>query len=211
MADDRHRSFAAILDELCLRPPGRRRPFSNTELARTVNALGVCPAVFVGGRGERLDEECPRESFTAKLRHLFEAIYPPERGPYTPEDVAAAISADGRYGSISASYIRELLNPAAPPNPRLKHILALADHFGLADDDGGPQAAYFLDDRLAAVIDAELADLIALRDAGVVEFAARVAEHASAWSPELRRQVVETITQAVESGETRWVFPLGRE
>lgn len=78
-------------------------------------------------------------------------------------------------------------------------------------DDGVPQAAYFLDDRLAAAIDAELADLKALRDAGVVEFAARVVEHASTWSPELRRQAVEAITQAVESGETRWVFPLGRE
>ncbi|WP_433334267.1 helix-turn-helix domain-containing protein [Spirillospora sp. CA-294931] len=242
MADDRHRSFAAILDELCVRPAGRRRSYSNTELARAVNALGgditdgyvshlrkgnrdnptlqtiqdlaaalgVSPAVFVGGRRERRDEENPRRSFPAKLRHLFEAIYPPERGPYTPEEVATAISADGRYGSISASHIRELLNSATPPNPRLKHILGLADHFGLADEDG-PRAAYFLDDELASAIDAELADLVALRDAGVVEFMARVVEHVPAWSPELRRAAVEAITQTLESGEAGWSFPLKRE
>ncbi|SEG56380.1 Helix-turn-helix [Thermomonospora echinospora] len=177
-------------------------------------ALGVCPAVFVGGRLERLDEECPRRSFSAKLRHLFTAVYPPERGPYTPEDVAAAISAGGRYGTISASHIRDLLNPGpgSLPNPRLKHILGLADHFGLADEHG-PQAAYFLDDRLAATIDAELADLMALRDAGVVDFVTRVAAHAPAWSPELRRQAVRAITQALESGDagTGWVFPLTGE
>ncbi|HLV75408.1 MAG TPA: hypothetical protein VKY91_21720 [Vulgatibacteraceae bacterium] len=239
MVDDL--SFAAVLDDLCRRPPGRRRPFSNVELARAVNdlggditdgyisllrkghrdnptlqtiqdlaaALGVCPAAFVGGRRERDGDECPRRTFSARLRHLFEAIYPPEQGPFTPEDVAAAISADGRYGSISASHIRELLNPETRPNPRLKHMLALAGHFGLTGEDGAPQAAYFLDDRLAAAIDAELADLKKLRDAGVVEFAARVVEHASTWSPELRRQAVEAITKAVESGETRWVFPLG--
>ncbi|HEX2313915.1 MAG TPA: helix-turn-helix transcriptional regulator [Thermomonospora sp.] len=243
-AEGARRSFAAILDELCLRPPGRPAPFTNTELARAVTALGgditdgyishlrkghrdnptlqtlqdlaaalgVCPAAFVGGRRVRLDEENPRRSFSAKLRHLFTAIYPPERGPYTPEDVAAAVNADGRYGTISASHIRDLLNPAPGtlPNPRLKHILGLADHFGLADDDG-PQAAYFLDDRLAADVDAELADLMALRDAGVVEFVTRVAAHAPAWSPELRRQAVRAIAQAMESGDARWVFPLTRE
>lgn len=175
-------------------------------------ALGVAPAVFVGGRTERHGDEHPRRSFPFKLRHLFVAIYPSERGPYTPEEVAAAISADGRYGSISSSYIRDLLNPDtdSPPNPRLKHIQGLADHFGLADADG-PQAAYFLDDQLAATIDAELADLTALRDAGVVEFVARVAELSPRWSPQLRRQAVQAITQALETGETRWVYPLRRE
>jgi hypothetical protein len=175
-------------------------------------ALGVCPAAFVGGRVERRGGEFPRRTFSGKLRHLFAAIYPPDRGPFTPEEVAAAISADGRYGSISSSYVRELLNPdtGTLPNPRLKHILGLADHFGLADEDAA-EAAYFLDDHLAATVDAELADLVALRDAGVVEFVARVAEHAQDWGPELRRQAVQAITQAVESGETKWVFPGTRD
>ena len=244
MEAGRRGSFAANLDELCRYPVARRRPYTNTELARVVcglggditdgyishlrnghrdnptlqtvqdlaSALSVCPAAFVGGRRERMAEEDPRRTFSAKLRHLIAAIYPSSRGPYTPEEVAQSISADGRYGSISSSHLRDLLNPAGDqaPNPRLKHLMGLADHFGLADDDG-PQVAYFLDDRLAAGIDAELADLVALRDAGVVEFAARVAEHASAWSPELRSQAVRAITQAMESGETGWVFPLDRE
>lgn len=174
-------------------------------------ALGVCPAVFVGGRAERKGQERPRASFPAKLRHLFEAVHPPGRGPYTPEETAKAISADGRYGSISASYIRELLNPppGTLPNPRLKHILGLADHFGLADDIG-PQAAYFLDDELAATIDAELADYVALRDTGVIEFVMRMADQAPRLSPEVRRQAVQAFTQAVECGEPPWVFPLRR-
>ncbi|MEO3787748.1 hypothetical protein ABGB12_30855 [Actinocorallia sp. B10E7] len=173
-------------------------------------ALDVCPAVFVGGRPERLGPERPRLSFTGKLRHLFAAIHPPHRGPYTPEEAAATITSGGRFGSISSSYIRELLNPApgTQPNPRLRHILALADFFGLSDGHG-PQAAYFLDDRLAEVIDAELAGFIALRDAGVMEFAARLARHASDWTPELRRQAVHAVTEAVETGETTWVFGNG--
>lgn len=174
-------------------------------------ALGVCPAAFFGGREERGRDERPRRTFPDRLRHLFEVIHPPGRGPYTPEETAKAISASGRYGSISASYIRELLHPppGTLPNPRLKHILGLADHFGLADDRG-PQAAYFLDAELAAGIDAELADYVALRDTGVIEFVMRMADQAPRLSPEVRRQAVQAFTQAVESGEPHWVFPLRR-
>jgi hypothetical protein len=170
-------------------------------------ALDVCPAVFVGGRRQRHRGERPRQSFSRKLNHLFAVVYPPDRGPYTPEEIASAITADPTHGSISASYIRELLHPPAEvlPNPRLKHILGLAEQFGLADR-AGPRAAYFLDDVLAATIDAELADFAAMRDAGVVEFVTRVASHAPAWRPELRRQVVDALAQAMESGESAWVF-----
>lgn len=172
-------------------------------------ALRVCPAVFVGGRRERAGDERPRQSFSGKLRHLFAQIYPVDRGPYTPEEAAKSISWNGRYGSISSSYIRELLNPPGDtlPNPRLKHILGLADHFGLADDHG-PQAAAFFDDDLAATLFAELADFVALRDAGVVEFVTRMSEQAPEWSPKMRRQAVEAFVNAVDSGQTGWVFPL---
>lgn len=240
MDGGRPRSFAAILDDLCEHPVGRRRRYTNTELAHLVNAiggdisdgyishlrkghrdnptlqtiedlaaaLGVCPAGFVGGRRERLGEERPRQSFPGKLRRLFDVVHPPGRGPYTPEETAKAISDDGRYGSISSSYIRELLSPPPGmlPNPRLKHLLGLADHFGLSDDNG-PQAAYFLDENLAAALDAELDDYVALRDAGVIEFVTRMAEQAPNWSPHVRRQAVDAVVQAVESGDTTWVFP----
>jgi transcriptional regulator with XRE-family HTH domain len=171
-------------------------------------ALEVSPAVFVGGREERLGDEQPRQSFPDKLRRLFRVAHPSDRGPYTPEEVASSISSDGRYGSISSSYIRELLNPPPqpPPNPRLKHLLGLADHFNLADDDG-PQAGYFLDDHLAARIDAELDDYAAFRDAGVLEFVTRMAEYAPQWSPHRRRQAIDSISHALESGDSTWRFP----
>jgi transcriptional regulator with XRE-family HTH domain len=238
---ERSRSLAAILDDLCLRPVGRRnRRFTNVELAQVIcdhggditdgyishlrkgqrdnptlqtledlaAALQVCPAVFVGGRKERMGEERPSRSFPDKLRRLFEMVHPAGRSPFTPEEAAKTISAKGLYGSISASYIRELLSPPPDslPNPRLKHILGLADHFGLADTDG-PQAAYFLDDEFARVVDAELKDFVTLRDAGVVEFVTRMAEEAPQWSPQMRRQAIEAFAQAVESGETHWSSP----
>lgn len=187
---------------------GRRDNPTLQTLEVLAAALDVCPAAFVGGRRARSGDERPRRSFSAKLRHLFAAVHPPGRGPYTPEEAAAAISRHGTWGPISSSYVRDLLQPPAGslPNPRLKHIMGLADHFGLADDSG-PQAAYFLDDDLADAVDAELADFVALRDAGVVEFAARMAEQAVEWSPHMRRQAVEAITQALESGENNWWFP----
>lgn len=171
-------------------------------------ALDVCPAVFVGGRRERHGRERPRLTFSNKLRRLFASVHPVERGPYTPEEVAQSISGRGTYGSISASYIRELLNPAAgaPPNPRLKHVLGLAAHFGLADDSG-PQAALFLDDEFAETVFAELADYVALRDAGVVEFVTRMSERASQWTPSMRRQAMLAFKNAMEADQSVWVFP----
>jgi transcriptional regulator with XRE-family HTH domain len=240
VADGVARSFAGILNDLCLHPVNRRRRYTNTELAQLVSALGgditdgyishlrkghrdnptlqtiqdlatalgVSPAYFVGGRRESRGDEQARQSFPGKLRHLFRLVHPPGRGPYTPEEVAQAISEDGRYGSISSSYIRELLTPAPEsrlPNPRLKHLQGLASHFGLADGDS-PRVAYFLDDELAAAVDAELDDYIALRDAGVIEFVTRLAEQAPQWSPQVRRQAVDAFVQAVESGESVWAF-----
>ncbi|MEV8504550.1 helix-turn-helix transcriptional regulator [Actinoplanes sp. NPDC051475] len=169
-------------------------------------ALDVCPAAFVGGRHERQGDEQPRRSFSARLVSLFSMVYPPGRGPWSPEEVAKAITAKATYGSISASYLRELMTPSAGtlPNPRLKHVLALADHFGL-NREGQTQAAYFLDDVLAALIDAELGDFAALRSAGVLEFVTRLADQAPTWRPELREQVVRAFTDAVR-GDTDWVF-----
>ncbi|WP_046471523.1 helix-turn-helix domain-containing protein [Allosalinactinospora lopnorensis] len=174
-------------------------------------ALDVCPAVFIGGRRDRRGDERPRLSFPAKLRRLFRVVYPPGRGPYTPEEVAKTISENGQFGSISSSYIRELLNPppAEPPNPRLKHLLGLAGHFRLTEDSG-PQAAYFLDDELAGTVDTELDEFAARRDAGIVDFVARMVEETSAWSPEMRRQTLEAVIQAVESADASWILPFRR-
>jgi transcriptional regulator with XRE-family HTH domain len=182
-------SFAAILDELCMYPIDGRRRLTNVELAgiirsrggeithtyisqlrkgdkdnptyRTIedlaSALGVHPACFVGGRRELRAGERPRWRRDA-LKRLFEAVHPLDRGPFSPEEVAAAIGRDGRYGSISPSYIRDLL-ASTSDNPRLKHILGLAHHFG-ADP------AYFFDEELAGRVDEQLETRVAMEKLG---------------------------------------------
>lgn len=232
MTGNERGSFAAVLDELCNRPPNRAGRFTNVALAAAVKelggdighgyisqlrlgvkdnptrqtiedlagAFGVHPACFVGGRRELRSGERPGWRRDA-LSKLFQAVHPPGRGPWSPEEVATAISETGRYGSISASYIRELLG-ATSDNPRLKHILGLADHFG-ADP------AYFFDDELAAHVDAELDDFLALRKLGVVEFVTRLAESPTELSPQARAAAVEGFRQALEGGEG-WSFPFNR-
>ncbi len=224
------RPFAEVLNELCNNPPSRQSKMTNVALAAAVKerggdighgyisqlrlgvkdnptcqaivdiagALGVHPAVFLGGRGALYPNERPGLRPTA-LSTLFEAVHPPDRGPWSPEEVATAVSSAGHYGSISASYIRELLSQASD-NPRLKHILGLADHFG-ADP------AYFFDDDLAARVDSELTDFLALRELGVVEFVTRLAERTGELSPQARAAAVEGFRQALEVGEG-WTFPM---
>lgn len=224
------RPFAEVLNELCNNPPDGRGKVTNVALAAAVKsrggdighgyisqlrlgvkdnptcqaivdlagALGVHPAVFLGGRRELHTAEQPGWRATA-VSTLFEAVHPPDRGPWSPEEVAAAISSSGQFGSISASYIRELLSNTSD-NPRLKHILGLADHFG-ADP------AYFFDDDLAARVDSELTDFLALRELGVVEFVTRLAERTGDLSPQARAAAVEGFRQALEVGEG-WSFPL---
>lgn len=180
-----------------LRLGGKDNPTRQT-IEDLAGALGVHPACFVGGRRELRPGE--RAGWRrGALARLFDAVHPPDRGPWSPEEVAAAISERGLYGTISASYIRELLSGASD-NPRLKHILGLADHFG-ADP------AYFFDDEFAAQVDAELNDFVALRQLGVVEFVTRLAERPAELSPEARAAAVEGIRQALEHGEG-WSFPL---
>ncbi|WP_053734731.1 hypothetical protein [Nocardia sp. NRRL S-836] len=224
------RPFAEVLNELCNNPPHHQGRMTNVALAAAVKqrggdighgyisqlrlgvkdnptcqaivdlagALGVHPAVFLGGRGELYPGERPGWRATA-LSTLFEAVHPPDRGPWSPEEVAASISGSGHYGSISASYIRELLSQSSA-NPRLKHILGLADHFG-ADP------AYFFDDDVAAKVDSELTDFLALRELGVVEFVTRLAERTGELSPQARAAAVEGFRQALEVGEG-WTFPM---
>lgn len=224
------RPFADVLNELCANPPDGRGKVTNVGLSAAVKArggdighgyisqlrlgvkdnptcqaivdlagaLGVHPAVFVGGRRELRPGERPGWRAGA-VATLFEAVHPPDRGPWSPEEVAASISSSGQFGSISASYIRELLSSASD-NPRLKHILGLADHFG-ADP------AYFFDDDLAARVDSELTDFLALRELGVVEFVTRLAERTGELSPQARAAAVEGFRQALEVGEG-WSFPL---
>ncbi|MGH3756179.1 hypothetical protein [Actinophytocola sp.] len=221
MAYGEQRSFAAILDELCARPVSRRRRYTNVELAeiirshggeithtyisqlrkgdkdnptcRTIedlaDALGVHPACFVGGRQNLSPGERPRWRRDA-LRRLFDAVHPHDRGPFSPEEVAAAIGRDGQFGSISPSYVRELL-AGTSDNPRLKHILALAHHFG-ADP------AYFFDEDLASRVDDQLETRLAMDRLGVNAVILRAAEQDA--SPEVRNKILLALARALNPG-----------
>ena len=102
-----------------------------------------------------------------KLNHLFDAVHPAGQGPYSNEEVAAAIQEQGGP-TISGTYIW-LLRKGQRDNPTKKHLEALANFFGVPP-------AYFFDDEMASHLGAELDLLAALRDASVRDIALRVAE-----------------------------------
>ena len=130
---------------------------------------GRCPAllvVTVGGMGvAEGGGPAPRRTIAEKLENLFRTVQGP-RGEYSLEEVAAGIRERGGP-TISASYIWQL-RKGVKDNPTKKHMEALADFFGVP-------AAYFFDDEAAERIEAELAMLAALRDAGVRRVALRAA------------------------------------
>jgi transcriptional regulator with XRE-family HTH domain len=115
-----------------------------------------------------------------KLNHLFATVHPAERGPYSNEEVAAAIR--DRGPTISGTYIW-LLRKGDRDNPTLKHLEALAAFFGVP-------AAYFFDDDAAARIDAELDLLATMRDLGVQRVAMRMAG--------LSSRSLESIAEVIE-------------
>lgn len=168
-----------------LRKGDKDNPTSRT-VEDLAGALGVHPAYFVGGRRDRSPDE-PARWRPDGLRNLFEMVYPPGRGPYTPDEVAWAIGQDGRYGTISAGYIRELL-AGKSDNPRLKHILGLARHFRAPP-------AYFYDVDLAARVDAQLETRRAMEKLGVDNVILRAAEQLP--SLEVRRKVLLALARAL--------------
>ncbi|MEE1753805.1 helix-turn-helix domain-containing protein [Streptomyces sp. SP18CS02] len=92
-----------------------------------------------------------------RLNHLFATVHPRGRGPYSNEETARAICAQG--GNISKQYIA-YLRKGERDNPRMHHLEALARFFGVS-------IAYFFDDETADRTDAKLEELAAWRDAGL--------------------------------------------
>lgn len=99
-------------------------------------------------------------SLAQKLEHLFQTVHPPGRGPYSNNEVAAAV------GDVSGTYIWQL-RKGLRTNPTKRHIEALAEFFKV-------DPAYFFDDAEADKIDERLALLATLRDAGARKVAARL-------------------------------------
>jgi transcriptional regulator with XRE-family HTH domain len=104
-------------------------------------------------------------ALAARLNRLFETVHPPGRGPYSNEEVARAIRAEG--GDISRAYLSYLRN-GDRDNPTLQHLESLARFFGVS-------AAYFFDDGVAAETEAQLEIVAALRDTGIRSIALRAA------------------------------------
>lgn len=120
-----------------------------------------------------------------KLERLFAAVHPAGRGPYSNEEVAAAIQ-DRGGPTISGTYIW-LLRKGQRDNPTKKHLEALATFFGVPP-------AYFFDDEVATQLAPQLNLLVALRDSSVRDIALRVAE-LSPDSLDAIRGMIEQVSQ----------------
>jgi transcriptional regulator with XRE-family HTH domain len=107
-----------------------------------------------------------RRTLAERLEHLFQTVHEAGRREYTNEEVSAAIARD-QGERISASYLW-YLRTGQRDNPTFRHLNALATFFGVP-------AAYFFDDAKSEQVEAELALLAAMRDAGVRDVALRAA------------------------------------
>jgi transcriptional regulator with XRE-family HTH domain len=85
---------------------------------RTVTTVAEEPGRRTGQLANRLD-------------HLFRTAYPEDRGPYTPAEVAAAVSDAAGQRVISSTYIWQL-RTGRRDNPTQRHLSALAAFFGVS-------------------------------------------------------------------------------
>lgn len=141
---------------------------------RGVNCRKGCYARFFTtvkgarrGRGCLIGTESGVTTLAEKLERLFATIHPAGRGPYSNEEVAAAIQ-EQSGPTISGTYIW-LLRKGQRDNPTKKHLEALASFFGVP-------VAYFFDDDITSQLGPQLDLLAALRDSSVRDIALRIAE-----------------------------------
>ncbi|MFC5288037.1 helix-turn-helix domain-containing protein [Actinokineospora guangxiensis] len=102
----------------------------------------------------------------AKLNRLVDTVHPAGRGPYTNEEIAAAVRADG--GDLTHSAV-SAWRRGTRDNPSFRHLAALAKFFGVP-------VAYFCDDAESARVDEQLDLVAAWRDAQVRAIAMRAGE-----------------------------------
>lgn len=106
-------------------------------------------------------------SLAAKLNRLVATVHPAGRGPYTNEEIAAAIrgeqGVDLTHSAVSA------WRRGTRDNPSFRHLAALAKFFGVP-------IAYFSDDAESARVDEQLDLVAAWRDTQVRAIAMRAGE-----------------------------------
>lgn len=98
-----------------------------------------------------------------RINALFETFYAPGERPPSLDLVVQEVQERG--GSISVGYLSELRTGKAT-NPRIDHLKALADYFGVP-------LSYFTDDEHSRQIAEEMRLLRALRDNDVRSLALR--------------------------------------
>ncbi|KUO04557.1 hypothetical protein [Streptomyces caeruleatus] len=107
---------------------------------------------------EELTEESvsprPRE-LKDRLNQLFDAVHPPDRGPYSNAEVAELMAERG-LETVSDTYLW-MLRTGKRDNPTKRHLEALAAFFGVSP-------AYWFDDQVAEKTAQELKLLAMLRD-----------------------------------------------
>lgn len=132
----------------------------------------------------------PIRTFADKLSHLIKTVHPADRGPYSYREIAAGIK--DHDGAISAAHIQQLAT-GKQDDPRLRHVSALAEFFGVP-------TAYFLDDEgtLTDKINAEIADVVDWRNSGGGELAQRI----NNLSPE-HRDAVSTMVDHLTAYEVQ--------
>jgi len=122
----------------------------------------------------------PLDAFGERLNRLFEVVHPPDRGPYTNQEVAALLRERGGP-TLSHVYLWQL-RTGRRDNPTRRHLEGLAGFFGVP-------VAYFFDDETAAKVSEELEIIRRMRESGVQ----RVAARAAGLSPQSVEQVLATI------------------
>ncbi|WP_406731688.1 XRE family transcriptional regulator [Streptomyces sp. NBC_01794] len=121
-------------------------------------------------------------TFEERLNTLFETVHPPDRGPYSNQEIAELLRERGG-ATLSHVYLWQL-RTGRRDNPTRRHLEALADFFGVP-------VAYFFDDATADRVVAELAFVRQLRETGVQRVAMRVA----GLSPQSMEQLLATVEQ----------------
>jgi transcriptional regulator with XRE-family HTH domain len=120
-------------------------------------------------------------TFAARLNRLFEAVYPPGRGPHTSAEVIAALRAEGI--TMSAPYLSQLRS-GNRTNPSTATMAALANFFRI-------KPAFFTDDEYYERLDAELSWLASVREEGI----RRIATGAIGLSPEAHKDILARIDE----------------
>lgn len=120
-------------------------------------------------------------TFADRLNRLFEAVYPPGRGPHTSAEVIAALRSEGI--TMSAPYLSQLRS-GNRTNPSTATMAALANFFRIKPD-------FFTDDEYYEKLDAELAWLASVREEGT----RRIATRAVGLSPEAQDDILARIEE----------------